>query len=370
MNNQNNSKTIVFLAMALSQPRCIKRVASLKEYGFNCIVYGYDRGKYDVNSYPKDITVVNLGQLKDNEYFGKGIKIFKDLLRVRREHRSPNTVFYAFGLFYALYLRLLGERYIYEISDILYAYPKFRHFLKALKAIDKRVIKKSAATVMTSGGFHSFFNINSPKVFVIPNKVSPTLSRPTVDCRYMETGKLSFGFVGSLRYQTILSFAEVIGKYFPQYEFHFWGGLKDGPMKSAVDRLTNSYSNVFYHGAFRSPADLPTVYDSFDITVSCYQVSSLNERIAEPNKLYESLFFCKPIVVSDGIYLATRVKELGCGYCIQADTEESIKGFVSSLDVCQVKDVSTRTSQIDLKEIVNDQSPLNRYIEEQAFDPK
>ena len=353
--------------MALSQPRCIKRVTSLNEYGFNCIVYGYDRGKYDVNSYNNNVAVNNLGQLKDNEYIAKGIKIFKDLLRVRREHRSSKTVFYAFGLFFALYLRLLGERYIYEISDILYAYPRFRRFLKFLKAVDKNVIKKSVATVMTSGGFYSFFNINSPKVFVIPNKVSPTLSRPAVNLRYMETGKLSFGFVGSLRYQTILSFAEVIGKHFPEYEFHFWGGLMEGQMKSVVDRMTRSYSNVFYHGAFRNPSDLPAVYDSFDITVSCYQVTSLNERIAEPNKLYESLFFCKPIVVSDNIYLAARVKELGCGYCIQAETEESIMGFVSSLDVSHVKDVAVRTSQIDLKEIVNDQSALNRYIEEKAF---
>ena len=142
------------------------------------------------------------------------------------------------------------------------------------------------------------------------------------------------------------------------------------PQSELMGRFPNSYSNVFYHGAFRSPADLPTVYDSFDITVSCYQVSSLNERIAEPNKLYESLFFYKPIVVSDGIYLATRVKELGCGYCILADTEESIKDFVSSLEASQVKEVSVHTSQIDLKEIVNDQSPLNKYIVENAFNPK
>ena len=362
MNKQNNGKTIVFLAMALSQPRCIKRVASLKEYGFNCIVYGYDRGKYDVNSYPSDVTVVNLGQLKDNEYFGKGIKIFKDLLKVRRERRSTNTVFYAFGLFYAFYLRLSGERYIYEISDILYAYPKFKRILGILKTIDKRIIRDSVATVMTSGGFYSFFGLELPKVFVIPNRVSPSLTRLPFKANKETNNKLAFGFVGSLRYQTILDFARVVGESFPHHEFHFWGGLKDGPMKTAVDGLVNQFENVFYHRAFRSPEDLPEVYDSFDITVSCYQVSSLNERLAEPNKLYESMFFNKPIVVSDGIYLSDRVREMDCGYCIDASGKASIKRFVNSLNVEAVRDLSRRISLIDEKLIVSNQNDLNEYI--------
>ena len=84
--NRVSYKTIVFLAMALSQPRCIKRVTSLREYGFNCVVYGYDRGKYDINAYPKDVKVVHLGLLKDNEYVGKAIKVFRDIGNVRKQH--------------------------------------------------------------------------------------------------------------------------------------------------------------------------------------------------------------------------------------------------------------------------------------------
>lgn len=362
MTKTNNDKIIVFLAMALSQPRCIKRVTSLRGYGFNCVVYGYDRGKYDINSYPDDISVTNLGQLKDHEYFGKAFKVFKDIVRVRNNHRKEKPVYYAFGIFQALYLRLLGERYIYEISDILYAYPKFKRILGLLKFIDKRIIRGSLATVMTSGGFYSFFNIDSPKIFVIPNKVSPSLHRPPIKAKLGKTNSLSFGFVGSLRYKTILDFAEVLGEAYPQHDFHFWGGLKEGPMKASVDRLTNSYGNIHYHGAFRSPVDLPIVYDSFDITVSCYQVSSLNERIAEPNKLYESMFFCKPIVVSDGIYLSERVKELNCGYCIDASPKEKIREFIDSLSVDTVYKLSEHISHIDEKLIVNDQNKLNDFI--------
>lgn len=140
------------------------------------------------------------------------------------------------------------------------------------------------------------------------------LQRPPFKVKHDNTKSLSLGFVGSLQYKTILAFAEVVGEDYPQHEFQFRGGLKEGPMKASVDRLTNSYENIHYHGAFRNPIDLPIVYDSFDITVSCYQVFSLNERIAEPNKLYESIFLA--------IQLSFR-KELNCGYCIERQGESS-----------------------------------------------
>lgn len=348
--------------MALSQPRCIKRVSSLKSDGFNCVVYGYDRDKYDINAYPPGIKVSRLGILKDKEYYWKAVKVFRDIIKVRKQYRKEAPVYYAFGIFQALYLKKLGERYIYEISVILYAYPKFKRILGILKTIDKRIIRGSVATVMTSGGFYSFFGLELPKVLVIPNRVSPSLTRLPFKANKETNNKLAFGFVGSLRYQTILDFARVVGESFPHHEFHFWGGLKDGPMKTAVDGLVNQFENVFYQGAFRSPEDLPEVYDSFDITVSCYQVSSLNERIAEPNKLYESIFFNKPIVVSDGIYLSDRVKEMGCGFTIDASSKDSIKVFVASLNFDEVWALSEHISHIDTKLIVNDQGHLNNYI--------
>ena len=88
----------------------------------------------------------------------------------------------------------------------------------------------------------------------------------------------------------------------------------------------------------------------------------MNERIAEPNKLYESIFFNKPIVVSDGIYLSDRVKEMGCGYCIDASRKESISSFLDSLNVDAVRNLSRRISLIDEKLIVSNQNDLNKYI--------
>ena len=356
MNNTNNRKTIVFFAMALSQPRCIKRVTSLRDYGFNCVVYGYDRGKYDINDYPQDVTVSHLGVLKDNEYVYKVSKVFWDIIKICKQHRNNKPVFYAFGIFQAMYLKLLGKPYIYEISDILYAYPKFKRLIGLFKAIDKSLIRGSLATVMTSGGFYSFFNLELPNIFVIPNKVSPTLKRPILKMKLEDTESLSFGFVGSMRYQTIIDFAEIIGHDFPQHKFHFWGGLKEGPMKVSIDKLTNSYDNVFYHGAFRNPEDLTKVYETFDITVSCYQVSTLNEKIAEPNKLYESIFFETPLIVSTNTFLAKRVQELGVGFDIDCSNDILIKEFIDNIDESTMNGIQSKMHSLPLELVIDDTS--------------
>ena len=66
--------------------------------------------------------------------------------------------------------------------------------------------------------------------------------------------------------------------------------------------------------------------------------------------------------MSDGIYLSDRVKEMGCGYTIDASSKDSIKVFVASLNFDEVWALSEHISHIDTKLIVNDQGHLNNYI--------
>lgn len=343
---------IIFLAGLLSQPRCIKRVTSLCNYGFNCIVYGYKRGNYDVNNYPKNIAVNNLGVLKNKDYGRKLIKIWKDVSEVCDTQK--NEVFYAFGLLFSLILMIKKKKYIYEISDVLYAYPRFKIAMPIIKWLDKKIILKSELTIMTSGGFYDFFNIHNDKILIIPNKVSENLRRNIHVLSLNPHNGIKFGFVGAVRYETIFRFAEVIGRFFPQHCFHFYGGMSDANEK-LVKSLVNQYRNIFSHGVFKSPDDLNNIYNSVDVIVACYDVKSLNEQIAEPNKLYESLFFAKPIIVSQNTYLEKRVKDMKCGYAIDASSVISICSFIESIDIAELNKISLFESQTNESEIVNDQ---------------
>ena len=342
----------------LSQPRCIKRVKAFYDDGFECHVYGYDRGKYDINVYPEGVKVFNLGIVRDREYFHKIIKTIKNIWNITRQYKQNHVIYYAFGFLQAMLLRLLGRRYIYEISDILYAYPRFRYVLPLIKKIDKGLIRKSFITTMTSGGFYKFYGLKESNIIILPNKVSTILNREAVQPIRQPLDHLSFGFVGSIRYATVFRFAEVIGHYYPQHSFHFWGGTNP----NLQSLLNKEYRNVFWHGLFKNPSDLPSIYQSIDVVVACYETKSLNERLAEPNKLYEALFFCKPIIVSDGIYLSERVKELKCGFCIDASTVEQIKVFIDRLNVLDINKISEHEYLLPLEESVHDQKELNERV--------
>jgi len=354
----------VFLVPALSQPRCIKRIASIEDMGYTCDVYGYKRGKYDVNEYPAGINVQVLDTVSDGDYIRKAIKSWKNLSRVVATEKGADVAFYAFGFFQAFVCAIKGVKFIYEISDIFYAYPGLKKIKWLLKFIDRILIKKSALTVMTSGGFLEFFNIEENKeILIVPNKVSPRLATIPRKVLGDTLGSLRFGYVGSIKYDSIFRFADTIGKYYPDFHFDFYGSATDD-IQAKIDEVVSKYENVNSHGVYKNPDDLESIYSRIDIVIACYDVNSENERIAEPNKLYESLYFCKPIIVSEGIYLARRVKELDCGFSIDASTVENIRGFIDSLTRTELKRISEKDFKTPVEEIMNLPESLHKAIKQ------
>lgn len=345
---------IVFIVGALSQPRCIKRIKAFYSKGYQCSVYGYNRGLYDMNQYPAEINVQVLCQIKNGkDYLGKFIQFCSDIKKIVELNNGVNVYFYAFGYVQALALKLFKVNYLYEISDIFYAYPKFKYFFHILKFVDKHIIKNSHKTIMTSKGFYNFFSLKYENIIVLPNKVDSNIERLCDrNVLTLQNSQYRFAFVGAIRYNSVLRFAETVGKFFPQHIFSFYGGCS-GEMKRKVALLQSRYNNIKVYGPYRNPQDLPSIYSKIDVVVACYDVKSLNEKIAEPNKLYEALFFCKPIIVSSGTYLSERVHNLGCGFSLDANSEGSIKAFLKSLSPEQLNIISIREFRLASKEYVD-----------------
>lgn len=344
-------RTLIFITPNLTQPRCVKRVEAFHKKGWKCVVYGYTRGIYDVNSYADGIEVQSLSGMTSANDSRKFKRIYSDVRRIISDHKDEEVVYYAFGMLPALSFRLSRKPYIYEISDIMYAYPRFRRVEWLFKWIDRSLIRRSLQTAMTSEGFRSYLGVPAKDIVLLQNKVNPALSSYHREALAF-TDRFRFGFVGAIRYESILRFAEVIAEEFPQHEFHFFGGTGER-MKGRCLDLVKCYKNVHYHGPFVNPDDLPGVYGQLDIVVACYDVSSVNERIAEPNKLFEAMFFCRPIVVSEGIFLAEQVRRFGCGYTIDATRKESIRAFVKSLEHDSLSAISSREREMPSDELVD-----------------
>jgi len=351
---------VVFILESISQPRCIKRINSFISGGFDVDIYGIDRGKYNENATisGKQINIIG-NQTDGDDYFNKLINNNRAVKNILKSYNSQETIFYSFGFSLTLSLKINGcKNYVYEISDILYGYNKFNLIRPFFKKIDKYLIKKALITVLTSDGFGDFlFNDNWPDNIIIqPNRLNAYFRSIQRSYKQLEvdTRNLRFAYVGAFRYpNTIFRFAEIIGEHFPKYEFHFYG---DSKLTEKVIMLSKKYNNVKYFGSFKNPDDLESIYNNFDIVVACYDIQSLNERIAEPNKLYEALFFNKPIIVSKNTFLSDKVKKLNCGYVIDASNNQSIISFLDSIETDELNNIRNNISTINNDEIIDDES--------------
>lgn len=353
---------IVCIVAALSQPRCIKRIKALYEDGYEIDVYGYRRGLYEVNEYPSEIKVNELGHAVSGKGYVK--KFFNNLKNIKRiiQKYPTDTIFYGFSFDIALSLLLHKRKFIYEISDIVYAYYNSLILKRLFRFIDKRIIKKSALTVMTSEGFKNYLfpNSNVNNVVIQPNKVSPLLKKIDRKIKEFNNNKITFAYIGAFRYpNTIFRFARIIGEFFPHYEYHFYGNSNLTPL---VIELTEKYSNVKYFGAFKSPEDLENIYSNVDVVTACYDNMGLNEQIAEPNKLYEAICFCCPIIVSENTFLGEKVNELNVGYVINPNNDASIINFINDLNKDELLNISRNELYMNADEYIDSPAAILEKI--------
>lgn len=357
---------MIFIAPQLQQPRVIRRINTVYKAGIPIKVYGFDSGIFSENlksiSFP--VTEIIKRDKKDSK-LKKSLCFIKTLRRIKKEN-SKDAIFYIFSAEMGNFSWVLRNRKtIYEEADILGAYFTKEPLRKLFRWIDTGTIKRSLLTVFTSEGFvdYTFGENNRPdNVLVIPNKLNSHFfnaeRKAEVSPSLIDINHIKFGFVGIIRYpNTIVRFAEVIGREFPQHEFHFFG---DPDVPAYLDNV-KKMPNVFLHGPFVNPVELPSIYFQIDVVISCYDISSWNVRVAEPNKLYEAVFFETPIVVSEETFLSRQVERYNAGYAIKADDDQSIIDFVKSIRIEDLHRFQDSEKHVSWSELVDDTKPfINR----------
>lgn len=358
---------VVFIVQQLSQPRCIKRIQTIYEAGIPIKVYGFDNGLYNdsLKSLPFPVHEIIKRSKEDSKL--KKILFFRNTVKRILKENSKNDLFYVFGYEIGSFTRLAGCRhYVYEEADVSAARVKNPIIQKAMLRLDRSIIRNSYRTVLTSKGFIKCIfpgKIPTDKLVFLPNKLSTYFDeakKQEVRASPIDLNHINFSFIGLIRYpNTIIRFAKVVGKRFPQHEFHFYG---DPERDSYIDDEIKSMNNVFFHGRFKNPVDLPEIYSKTDISIVCYDTTSGNVRIAEPNKIYESIFFETPIVVSSGTFLAERVAEFGIGYDIDCSNDAKIIDFINSLSIDELNIQIAKMHSIPWQEVVDNANELTNAV--------
>lgn len=327
-------------------------------HGIQVEAYGFKR--HDITNIKTDKINVNIiGTFDNSVSYKKRVPImYHGIREVTRRYNKQEVLFYLFGLDVAGLFKLQSSKpYIYEEEDLIYTYFNNSLLRGFFTKLDRYIVKKSEKTIFTSDGFANFhFGGNWPsKVTIIPNKLKKeVLDYPPIE-KQIDLACLRIAFVGSFRFRSVYNFAKVFLESFPNHKFLFFGSATDKENEDLFDVL-KKYNNCVFHGRFKNPVDLPSVYSQFDLLLSTYDVEFENVKYAEPNKLYEAIYYDTPIIVSSNCFLGDKVEKMGVGYAINALNDEEIVSFVNSLTLTSINEKKKAIKAIDKHYAIDDNS--------------
>lgn len=349
---------VVFILNDISHPRCHKRISEFIGNGYKVAVYGFSRKGFVTPYITPDYTPIILANIGEGNYLAR-LRVLYNSIKQALSNTEKSDIIYLFGLDIAMmsFIQCGKQKYIYEESDLAHTYINNIVVKWLLERIDLAIIKKSFMSVFTSAGFVKYhFDRTQPNnIYLLPNRLNPTIENiPSVTHKKIDINHIQFGFVGALRFKSVFRFAEFIGKYYPQHTFHFFGACNKKEIY-LFDELKN-YQNIIFHGKFSNPNDLPSIYSQIDLVISTYDTEFENVRYAEPNKLYEAIYFNTPIVVSTGTYLEEKVLYLGIGFAVNTKYKDSLNHFIDNLTERAITRVVDKIKMIPKTSVINENS--------------
>lgn len=347
---------VVFILGSSVNQNGIKRIDEFCARGYNVKAYGFYRNM-KVDNKPKDVEMKIVGEFTNDMPYKNRIGIInRGIKQVLNETKDTKSIYYLIGTDIGLVFSFISKKpYIYEEADLVHTYLGNKILRNLFGALDKRVIRKSVLTVFRSEGFIRYhFGKNCPEnVTFIANRLNKAiLDYKTLEKPLPNVEHLKFGFAGAIRFESIYNFARILLENFPQHEFHFYG-TPFSEEEGAIFGKLEKFSNCYFHGPFKNPVDLPAVYGNIDLVLSTYDVVFENVRYAEPNKIYEAMYFDTPIIVSTGTFLAEKTNMLGIGYDVDAMNEEQTIAFIKNLTNEGLADVIKTIKSIDKKTTLN-----------------
>jgi len=277
---------------------------------------------------------------------------------------KKDAILYIFGLDAAIVTRsVLKAPYVYEEADLVHTYIPNAMVRWCLEKMDVKIIKKSLLTVLTSEGFMDYhFGKKRPSnLLEVSNKLNQAVTNcPILEKQPLDINHLKIGFVGSFRFNAVINFCKVFVENFPQHELHVFGTMpENSPARPLLEK-----ENFVFHGPFKNPNDLPSIYSQIDLSLSTYDADTVNARYAEPNKLYEAIYFETPIIASSNTFVADKVRRMGIGFDIDASNDNEVISFVEMLTEEKINSVVAHIKSIDKKEAINDNSELFKKVNE------
>jgi succinoglycan biosynthesis protein ExoL len=335
-----NNKELIFLVPSLEQPRVIKRILQSGKTYSKIQVLAFTRNIYTVNNFYKlnnidNISYEILGSFNDSDLISRFMLYIKLILKVYKKYglRKKNIYTFGFDLRFAS-LFIINKYIIYEISDLMWLYKR-QILKKLLKGLDSYMTMRSNHVVFTSESFYNkyFSFLKKNKVEIKENKFkSYNLVNPITK---IKVDKIRIAYIGAFRYKNIIKYLiRSCSNYKNKVVLNFYGDGESEIIKE-ITLASNLFDNIYYHGAFSNPESLEKIYGENNLNFVAYDNKKENEKVALPNKFYESGYFNIPIVCSSNTYVGEKVLELKIGWVI----DPTFRGIDCSIKELTIKDI-------------------------------
>lgn len=322
---------ILFLLQVVGHPRDAKRIKMLQDEGFEVEALAFER-KYHKGRMP-DCHVTKLGVIEHGNYIARLLKFIK-VLPVVRSGILRNDFIYASGQDMAFLGYLaglwLGKPIAMEVGDLTSIQTASGLKGKVFRMFDAWLTSRYSLLVVISEGFLNTYYRKWLRVktigLVLQNKLEggPFMSNKAdlpalhVDDHFASDRALKIGYFGLLRDYWSWQILTTLAAQHPKRFEVVLAGLPINPAN--IFELATNFPNVTYLGEYRSPEDLPSLYQQVDMIWACYpeiKIDDWNLRWGRPNRFYESCFFKKPCFAREGSLFADDVKRYNIGCLIR-----------------------------------------------------
>ncbi len=235
----------------------------------------------------------------------------------------------------ALYSRVFRSCLIYDIRDPALSSRRFSKLAQKCVGIADRFVIETAKGYVLPGenrlGLLRRHGVDEKKeVVVVRNSCHVNEHHRSARLRWLRTRRTGVVPVVSLLgylergrgVEWVCGLANRVGAF---------QVIAAGPCRRAeIRRVFDAGGNVQYYGVVAS-AEAQLIMAQSDATSLLYDPAVEANRLAEPNKFFESLMLGVPVLVSEGISFASEVKREGLGVVVRYGDDDSLLTGVAML---------------------------------------
>ncbi len=336
-----------------------KRMRNLVSEGVTPLVLGFDRDHYPADDSCLDY--ISFGQIEHGSYGRRIMKYLKAMWRVIQVTRNQDVI-YCFG-FDMLMIAIISKLFtfsrvklVYEVADIRPIQLKKGLVSQLIRLIERLMLKLVTLVVVTSPAYiESYYkkvlNANKCEYIVVENKLDAT-QEPQKNNKIINKKNRDYlvvGFFGVLRCERSWEILKLVALKSDGRVKVLLRGVPLSPKD--IEEQSQSIENLSYAGPYKSPIDLPSLYDSVDLVWACapYDETDLGDcDWKRTNRFYESCYFGKPLICQRGTEDSKVVQEKDLGLVLDlSDVESSVEKILS---LSQTDIMSYQTNVLNLPE--------------------